>query len=170
MSNRTLQLHSLSLQEGRTYLFATLFIAGNIILPQLCHLIPEGGLRLLPIYLFTLIGAYKYGANVGLLTAVASPVINSLLFGMPAAAMLPIIVIKSILLALAAAYAAQTTRRATLFTLVAVVAFYQGVGSLVEWAATGSFAAATQDIALGIPGIAIQIFGGWFIINNILKK
>ncbi len=27
----------------RTYGFCLLFIAGNILLPQLCHLIPDGG-------------------------------------------------------------------------------------------------------------------------------
>ena len=62
----------------RTYLFAFLFIAGNIVLPQLCHMIPQGGLILLPIYFFTLVAAYKFGLRVGLLTALLSPLVNSL--------------------------------------------------------------------------------------------
>ena len=62
-------------------------LRGNIVLPQLCHLVPQG-LILLPIYFFTLIGAYKYGWQVGLLTAVLSPLANHLLFGMPPAPML----------------------------------------------------------------------------------
>ena len=49
---------------------AMLFILGNMVLPQLCHLIPQGGITWLPIYFFTLIGAYKYGWKVGLLTGV----------------------------------------------------------------------------------------------------
>ncbi len=57
----------------RTYGFCLLFIAGNILLPQLCHLIPDGGKILLPIYFFTLIAGYKFGLKVGLLTAVLSP-------------------------------------------------------------------------------------------------
>ena len=56
---------SLSAANVRTYLFAILFVAGNILLPQLCHLVPEGGKILLPIYFFTLIGAYKFGLKVG---------------------------------------------------------------------------------------------------------
>lgn len=80
------KLYSLSFSNVKTYLFAFLFVAGNIALPQLCHLVPMGGPTLLPIYFFTLIAAYKFGFRVGLLTALLSPVINHLLFGMPAAA------------------------------------------------------------------------------------
>ena len=78
-------LYSYDFAQKKTYLFAALFILGNIVVPQLCHLIPGGGLMFLPIYFFTLIGAYKYGWKVGLLTAVLSPLVNSALFGMPAA-------------------------------------------------------------------------------------
>ena len=78
----TAKLYSLNYSNVKTYLFALLFVAGNIVLPQLCHLIPAGGPTLLPIYFFTLIASYKYGFRVGLLTAVLSPVINHLLFAM----------------------------------------------------------------------------------------
>ena len=107
MNNTTVRLYSLPISDIRTYLFASLFVAGNIMLPQLCHLIPQGGFIFLPIYFFTLIGAYKYGWRVGLLTAVLSPIINSALFGMPAAAMLPIIITKSSLLAIIASLVAR---------------------------------------------------------------
>ena len=52
------KLYSLNYSNVKTYLFALLFIAGNIALPQLCHLIPYGGPTLLPIYFFTLIAGY----------------------------------------------------------------------------------------------------------------
>ena len=68
-NNATVRLYSLGWREMRTYMFALLFIVGNIALPQLCHLFPQGGLILLPIYFFTLIAAYKFGFRVGLLTA-----------------------------------------------------------------------------------------------------
>ena len=88
------KLYSLNYSNVKTYLFALLFIAGNIALPQLCHLIPYGGPTLLPIYFFTLIAGYKYGFRVGLLTAILSPVINHLLFAMPSEATLPVMLIK----------------------------------------------------------------------------
>ena len=94
MKTTTIRLYSLDYGNVKTYFAAALFILGNLALPQLCHLIPQGGLTLLPIYFFTLIAAYKYGWKVGLLTAVFSPVLNHLLFGMPAAGVLPAILLK----------------------------------------------------------------------------
>ena len=42
------KLYSLNYSNVKTYLFALLFIAGNIALPQLCHLIPYGVLPCCP--------------------------------------------------------------------------------------------------------------------------
>lgn len=166
----TIRLYSLGWREMRTYLFALLFIAGNIVLPQLCHLIPQGGLMLLPIYFFTLIAAYKFGFRVGLLTAVLSPLINSVLFGMPAAAALPIITIKGMLLAGAAAWIASKSKGASLLALIAAVLGYQLAGGAIEWAMTGSIASALQDWKLGWPGMMLQAVGGWLILNHLFKK
>ncbi len=166
----TIRLYSLGWREMRTYLFALLFIAGNIVLPQLCHLIPQGGLMLLPIYFFTLIAAYKFGFRVGLLTAVLSPLINSALFGMPAAAALPIITIKGVLLAGAAAWMASKSKGASLLALIAAVLGYQLAGGAIEWAMTGSIASALQDWKLGWPGMMLQAVAGWLILNHLFKK
>ena len=166
----TIRLYSLGWREMRTYLFAFLFIAGNIVLPQLCHLIPQGGLMLLPIYFFTLIAAYKFGFRVGLLTAVLSPLINSALFGMPPAAALPIITIKGVLLAAAAAWMASKSKGASLLALIAAVLGYQLAGGAIEWAMTGSIASALQDWKLGWPGMLLQAVGGWAVINYLLRR
>ena len=169
-SNTAIRLYSLGWREMRTYLFALLFIAGNIVLPQLCHLIPQGGLMLLPIYFFTLIAAYKFGFRVGLLTAILSPLINSALFGMPPAAALPIIMIKGVLLAGAAAWMANKSKGASLLALIAVVLAYQLVGGLIEWAITGSIASALQDWKLGYPGMILQAVGGWLLLNYLFTR
>ncbi|MDR1415167.1 MAG: ECF transporter S component, partial [Odoribacteraceae bacterium] len=89
----TVKLHSLSYSDAKTYLFALLFVAGNLLLPRACHIVPDGGLMLLPIFFFTLVGAYKYGLHVGLLTAILSPLLNNLLFAMPPAGMLPLVLV-----------------------------------------------------------------------------
>ena len=52
------KLYSLSYSNSKTYLATLLFVAGNIALPQLFHLAPQGGMTWLPIYFFTLVGAY----------------------------------------------------------------------------------------------------------------
>jgi hypothetical protein len=168
-TSKNIALYQLGLKEVKTYLLAAAFVIGNIALPLLCHLIPQGGLIFLPIYFFTLIAAYKYGFTVGLLTAIFSPLVNNLLFGMPPTAMLPIILVKSTLLALAAAYIAKRTQKVSLLTVTMAVVAYQVIGMLVEWVLTGSLQTALQDIWLGYPGIFLQIIGGWLILRYVLK-
>ena len=148
-----------------------LFVAGNIALPQLFHLIPQGGMTWLPIYFFTLVGAYKYGWKVGLLTAIISPLVNSALFGMPAPAVLPAILLKSVLLAAGAGWIAHRFQKVSLLALLAVVLFYQCVGTLGEWAFfADSFYAAVQDFRIGIPGMLLQVFGGYAFIRYLIRK
>ena len=170
METTSLKLYSLGYDQAKTYGIAALFAAGNIVLPQLVHLLPQGGFIWLPIYFFTLVAAYKYGWKAGLLTALLSPLCNAWLFGMPAPAMLPVILVKSVLLAVAAGYAAARWNRAALWMLAAVVAAYQVAGSLFEWAWTGSAAAALQDVRLGLPGMLLQVSGGWLLINKLIRK
>lgn len=166
----TLKLHSLPFGSLRTYSVAALFIVGNVIVPQLFHLVHLGGVTWLPIYFFTLIGAYKYGWRVGLLTALASPVVNALLFTMPAVSALPAIMLKSVLLAGFAGAAAARFKKVSLALLFAVVMAYQITGTLGEWALKGDFFLACQDFRIGIPGMLMQIFGGWLVINFIIRR
>jgi len=165
----TVKLYSLSYSNSKTYLFALLFIAGNLILPQLAHLIPSGGLTLLPIYFFTLIAAYKYGFTVGLLTAVLSPIVNHLFFGMPPVAVLPAILVKSTLLACAAAWTARYTGKVSLLALLGVVLAYQIAGTAFEWAWEGSWYVAVQDFRIGIPGMLIQWLGGFALLKALAR-
>lgn len=166
---KSVKLYSLSFSNVKTYLFALLFVAGNIALPQLCHVVPLGGPTLLPIYFFTLIAAYKFGFHVGLLTALVSPMINHLLFGMPAAAALAAILVKSSLLAGAAALAARHTKSISLMALLGVILAYQVVGTAFEWALCGNFFTAVQDFRIGVPGMLIQWFGGYALLKAISK-
>lgn len=167
MTAQSVKFYTFNYSELRTYVFAMLFVVGNIVLPQLCHLIPQGGLTWLPIYFFTLVAAYKYGWKVGLLTAIASPIINNLLFAMPATTMLPIILTKSLLLVGAAAVATHLFKNFNLFTVAAVVIAYQFTGSLVEWGMTSSFTAAVQDLTIGLSGILLQIVAGYLVIKKL---
>ena len=168
--NTTIRLYAFDYRELRTYLAAALFVIGNIVLPQLCHLIPQGGFILLPIYFFTLIAAYKYGWQVGLLTAILSPVVNSLLFGMPAVTVLPSILIKSVLLAMLASAVARRTQTLSLLWLTAVVLGYQIVGSFIESLLLGDFALGFQDFTIGLPGMALQVIGGYLVLKYLLRN
>ena len=170
MTESSVRLYQYGYNEVKTYLLAIAFIVGNIVMPQLFHTIPQGGMIWLPIYFFTLIGAFKYGWRVGLLTAVASPIVNHLLFGMPMLAVLPAILTKSVLLAIGAGFIARRYQKVNILAIAGVVVFYQLFGSLAEWAITGSLAAALQDVRLGLPGILLQVVGGYLFIKYLINK
>lgn len=170
MNESVLSQKSLTFGNARTYLTAAVFVAGNIVLPQLCHLIPQGGLIFLPIYLFTLIGALTFGWRVGLITAVLSPLVNNVLFGMPPVAMLPVIEVKSVILATIAGVAALKLRKLGLLSVAAIVIVAQLAGGLFEWAYKGSLAYAVQDFRIGFPGLILQIVAGYVAVRLMSKK
>ena len=99
-----------------------------------------------------------------------SPLLNSWLFGMPLPAVVPAILLKSVILALAAGYVAHRFQRVTLLSLLAVVLAYQILGTLGEWAMSGSFHDAIQDFRIGIPGMLLQIVGGYAVIRYLIRK
>lgn len=170
MTNVSVNLYAYNYRQAKTYLIAMFFILGNIVLPQIFHLVPKGGITWLPIYFFTLVGAYKYGWRVGLLTAIASPIVNSALFDMPMPSALPAILIKSVLLAIGAGWAASRYQKVSMTLLILIVAFYQIVGRIAECIITGSLMSALQDVRIGMPGIALQIVGGYAFIRYALNK
>ncbi len=170
MKTETIRFYNFPYSKIQTYGIASLFILGNIVLPQLFHLIPQGGIAWLPIYFFTLIGAYKYGWKAGLLTAVLSPLLNSWMFGMPPVTGLPVILFKSILLAVAAGFTAHRCQKVSILLITLVVACYQIAGTLGEWAMKGDFYLSVQDFRIGIPGMLLQIFGGYLFIKHLIRK
>lgn len=169
MSSAALASQKFTFGNYRTYLAAMAFVVGNILVPQFCHLIPNGGLIFLPIYFFTLVGAFLCGWKVGLVTAVLSPVINCVLFGMPPVASLPAILVKSLALVLAVALVSRKMKFSLLSVAVAVLS-YQIVGMAVEFLMDFNFLHAIQDIRIGWPGILIQILGGYLVIKALQRK
>ncbi len=161
----TPKLYSLSYTELKSYILAFAFVCGNIILPQICHMVPRGGFIFLPIYFFTLISSFKYGWRVGLLTATLSPLLNHLMFGMPPLSVLPAILTKSLLLVGAASLAAHYLKRKSVLILLGVVLSYQIIGTFIEWAIVKDFELAIQDFRIGVPGMAIQVIGGYLLIR-----
>ena len=89
---------------------------------------------------------------------------------MPAPAVLPSILLKSVLLAGAAGYMAHRFQRISIGMAAAVVLSYQVLGTLGEWLFTGDFYLAAQDFRIGIPGMLLQVFGGYFIIRYLIRR
>lgn len=159
-------VYTLKLTQTDAYLKSALFIAANILLPYLFHLIPGGGIMFLPIYFFTLVAAQRYGYQVALLTAVMTPIVGNLLSGAPAAAMIPDMLFKGASLAICGYFMAHKLENKFLASFAAVVTAWAFVG-LVELPFMGA-AYAFQDFVTGLPGMAMMILGSW-LINKYVK-
>lgn len=170
MQTTSVKLYSLEYSEAKTYLATALFLAGNIVLPQLFHTIRLGGPTWLPIYFFTLVGAYKYGWRAGLLTALASPVANALLFGMPGRGGTA-----RDRTQIGAAGRRRRLCRRTLPPCVARTAgsrrtLLPGGRHIGRMGPHGFVPRRRAGLPHRLPGMLLQIFGGWAFINFIIRK
>ena len=161
----SIRLYSLTYSEIRTYLMAALFVVCNMALPQLFHLIPQGGIIFSPLSLVIMAGAYKFGWKTGLLAAVASPIVNHLLFGMPAANVMTLMAAKLSVLAIVAGLAAQYFKHVSLLILIGVVLVTKALGFLMEFIFTGGVAATLQDFTVGWPGLLLMVFGTYLLLK-----
>lgn len=157
------RLYTLSYEEARTYLWAALFVVCNLVLPHVFHMIPQGGFIFAPLSLVILVGAYKFGWRVGLIAALASPLVNHLLTGMPAWGILPVMTFKLVALALIAGFTAQYFKKVSVPLLVGVVLASLLVGGLGELALTGGIASTVQDVTIGWPGLLLQVVGAYLV-------
>jgi len=155
---------NLEFMNWRYYVFTLLFIGGNLFFPWLAHSFPLGGPKFLPIYFFVLIGAYKFGWRVGIITAIMSPLANHFLTGMPPLPMLPTILVKGITMAVLASYISYKTKKLSFQNLAIIIIGYQTVGMIFEWIYTSSLSKAVQDFIIGYPGLLIQLFVGFLLL------
>jgi hypothetical protein len=165
METTTVRLYTLNYDEAKTYLWAAVFVACNLVLPQVFHLIPEGGIIFSPLSLVILVGAYKFGWKTGLLAAVASPLVNHALTGLPATEVMGVMAMKLAVLAIVAGLAAQHFKSVALPLLVGVVLVSKAIGCLGELALTGGIDATIADFTIGWPGLLLQVLGAWLILK-----
>ncbi len=166
----TTRLYTLNYDEAKTYLWTIIFVACNLLLPQVFHLVPQGGIIFSPLSLVILVGAYKFGWKTGVLAALLSPAVNHLVTGMPSMSVLPVMTMKLAVLALVAGLTAQHFKSATLPLLIGVVLVTKVLEALGEFIMTGGIAATIADFTIGWPGLPLQVVGGYLIINYLLKK
>ena len=161
------KLYALNYDEAKTYLWTTIFVVCNMVLPQLFHLIPQGGIIFAPLSFVILVGAYKFGWKTGLLAAVLSPIVNHLVFGLPEMSVLPVMMLKLVVLALVAGLVAQRFKTVTLPLIIAVVLISLAIGCLGEFFITDGIQATIADFTIGWPGLLLQVFGSWLILKYV---
>ena len=161
------RLYTLDYSQARTYLMAAIFLGCNIVLPQLFHLIPQGGIIFAPLSLVILAGSYKFGWKTGLMAALASPLVNHAVTGLPAWDVMPVMTLKLAVLALVAGLAAQRFKTVSLSLLIGVILVSKAIGCLGEFILTGGIAATIADFTIGWPGLLLQVFGAWLILKYV---
>lgn len=161
----TLRLNDLNL-----YVFSLAFALGNLLLPVLVHRIPQGGLIFLPLFFFTLVAAWQYGVLTGVLVALASPLLNHLLTGMPALAVLPLILSKSLVLALVASLMGSRQKTLNPLTLLVPVFAMVLTGLVFEQLSQVPLQQSFKGLQLSFPGLVIMVLGGYLIIRLIQAK
>ncbi|MBQ0074714.1 MAG: ECF transporter S component [Prevotella sp.] len=145
-----------------TSLMTALFIAANIGLPHLFHLIPGGGIMFLPIYFFTAFAAVSFGMWTGILTAVLSPLMGYLVFGMPQIMLLPDMMLKGVLLSCTLTYmlSKAETVLARFLVVPSAVLIAWGIAGILELTMR-TYEVAFQDFFTGIPGLLMMTVAGW---------
>ena len=163
----SVRLYALNYDEVKTYMWTAVFVACNLVLPQLFHLIPQGGVIFSPLSLVILAGAYKFGWKTGLLAALLSSLVNHSLTGMPAWEVLPVMTLKLAVLAVVAGLVAQQFKAVSVLLLIGVVLASKAIGGLGELLLTGGIDATTADFIVGWPGLLLQVVGTWLILKYI---
>ena len=161
------KLYAFNYDEAKTYLWAMVFVACNLVLPQVFHLIPQGGVIFSPLSLVILAGAYKFGWKTGLLAALLSPLVNHVLTGMPATAAMPVMTLKLVVIALVAGLTAQYFKTVNLLLIIGVVLASEAIGCLGELLLTGGIASTVADFTIGWPGLLLQVVGAWLILTKV---
>ncbi len=147
---------ALTLRKSAAWLWAAAFVAGNILFPRLCHIVPEGGKIMLPIMLFTVIGTVRFGLWCGLLTAIASPLASVAIFGMPTGDILTAVFVKSVALALAFGLWREWKGGYSVAALLLLVTGCQAACFPLEGALLFGMQASWHDLAISWPGMLLQ--------------
>ena len=155
---------SLNLGEVRLYIATAAMVAGNLLLPFALHQIPDAGRMFLPIFFFTLVAGWRFGAQAAVLTAVLSPLANHFITGMPPTPMLQEIILQSALLGALAALAAGRFRKPTLAVLALVVVVDQAL-VLFPTLLHAGWQPCVAALRFRLPGLLLQVLGGFAVLR-----
>lgn len=152
----------------RTIIWSTVFVAANVLLPQLFHTASLSGQAFLPIMLFTITAAILFGARAAIATAIISPLVSMLIFGMPTAEMTALLIIKGVAAAAAIAYARHLLGKVTPLALLGAIAAYQVVG-IIAASLIFSLSSALEMALISWPAVLLQLVVGYIVIRKIAK-
>ena len=151
----------LKFSDFRLYTYVGIFVALDVAIPWLCHIIhPLAGPMFLPMFFFVLLAGVLFGWRAGVLVGLLTPLVSYGISGMPLPQVLPRIITEAAFYGLAAGLLRGHFKLGVLASLIGAViigrlAAFAGMALLLG----GSHSAITawQTAKLGWPGIALQL-------------
>jgi len=151
----------LKFSDLRLYTYVSLFVALDVSVPWICHIIhPLAGSMFLPMFFFVLLAGILFGWRAGILVGLLTPLISYGISGMPLPQVLPRIITEAAFYGLAAGILRGHFKFGVLTSIIGAIA----VGRLAALAeltlilgGSHSVILAWQTVKLGWPGIALQL-------------
>lgn len=158
---------SADMTNTKRLVLTAMSIALCVVLPAALHSIPNGGQIMLPMHIPVLLCGMVCGAFYGALCGLLGPLLSSVLTGMPAAAMLPGMVVECVVYGLSTGFLLRRVRTGRLYAnlyLSLTVSMLLGrvlsgiAKALLFQAGKYTFAAwITASFVTGLPGIVLQL-------------
>ena len=157
---------------------SALCIALCVVLPIAFHVIPNAGTVFLPMHIPVLLCGLVCGWQYGLLCGVMGPLVSSLLTGMPAAAILPGMIVECGVYGCTAGLMMEYVRTGRLSldlylclpTAMLVGRILSGISKALIFAPNTSLTAwATASFVTGLPGILVQLIFIPAIVGTLMR-
>ena len=151
---------TLELTDGRFYMYAAAFVAGNVLVPYLVHIWfgMQAGMMFLPIYFFSLMAGLKYGWKAGVVVGLFSGIVSYALTGMPPLEVLGSVVAKGMLIGLASGVLLEKSKiRQPFVVAFLAIVVAQALGLLYMLAIGNPSPMALSDLQVGYPGLILQL-------------
>ena len=151
----------LKFSDFRLYAYVGLFIALDVSVPWICHIIhPLAGPMFLPMFFFILLAGVLFGWRAGILVGRLTPLISYGIAGMPSPQVLPRIITEATFYGLAAGILHGHFKFGVLPSIIGAIAIGR-LAALAELTlilgGSHSVILAWQTAKLGWPGIVLQL-------------
>ncbi|MDO9515327.1 MAG: ECF transporter S component [Syntrophales bacterium] len=153
--------HILEFSDLRLYVYVSLFVALDVSVPWLCHIIhPLAGPTFLPLFFFVLLAGILFGWRAGILVGMLTPLMSYALSGMPLPQALLRIITEAAVYGLAVGLLRGYFRFGMIASLVGAIIVGR-LASFTLMALTLNFShsanLAWQAAKTGWPGIVLQL-------------
>lgn len=154
-----------TMSVSKRVVYTGLFLALGLILPQLFHFlpVPDAGKIMLPMHIPAILAGYFLGSKSGMTVGFLSPVLSSLMFGMPPALTMPIMAVELLVYGLSAGILGKKIKNIYLSLILVMICgrIASGLMYVIFINILGitklNMAMFIGSLSTGLPGIVLQL-------------